>query len=403
MRRAPSLAVLGGRPRLSETLPVGQFYWPDWQRYEDATRGIFSRRYYTAQRFAGPLVVQFQQRLQQFLGVKHAIVVRNATNGLMIVAHTLGLRGKVIVPSWTHISTVQSLLWSGCEPVFCDIEPDSQQMSIDSVRCVIESGAINGILGAHLWGNALPVAELEMLANEYRLPFYCDAAHAFGCRVGERAVGTFGQAEVFSFHASNILSTAEGGCITTNDDALAAKLRAMRGDHVPGGGVSMQSATARMSEIQAAIGMALLDDFERHRRSNEEQHRRYVQLLQAVPGIKILMPSAATVSNFQNCVGIVDSAKFGLTRDQLLTVLRAENVAATADFHPPCHRVDSISKNASRLAELENTERAAESTFQLPIGAQVTADHIDRICDIVHEANIHSETVRTTLARLAAS
>ena len=398
-----SLAVLGARPRFSELLPVGQFYWPEWEGYENAARGIFSRRYYTAQRFAGPLVVEFQRRLQEFLGVKHAIAVRNATNGLMIATYTLGPPGKVIVPSWTFIATIQSLLWSNCQPVFCDIDPESQQMSLASVRRLLEGGEIKGILGVHLWGNALPVDELEMLAEEYGVALYYDAAHAFGCRVNERAIGTFGRAEVFSFHATNILSTAEGGCITTNDDALAAKLRAMRGDHVSGTGVAMQSATARMSEIQAAIGLMMLDDFGRNRRNNEEQHRSYEKRLDDIPGIRILKHSGVTTSNFQNVVGVIDNSAFGLTRDELLAVLRAENVAAERHFHPSSHAVSPFVDIAREPGQLDHTEAAARSTFQLPIGARVTADAIEQICDIVREAHIHSKSIKSALAPLAAT
>jgi len=135
-----SLAILGATPRFADPLPVGQFYWPQWEGYETAARDIFARRFYTSQRFAGPLVVQFQRRLEEFLGVKHAVVVRNATNALMIATHTLGLRGKVIVPSWTFIGTVQALIWSKCQPVFCDIDPETQQMSIASVRKLLEGG-----------------------------------------------------------------------------------------------------------------------------------------------------------------------------------------------------------------------------------------------------------------------
>jgi dTDP-4-amino-4,6-dideoxygalactose transaminase len=395
-----SLAVLGAKPRFNELVPVGQFYWPEWEGYEKAARGIFSRRYYTAQRFAGPLVIQFQQRLQEFLGVKHAIAVRNATNGLMIATYTLGPKGKVIVPSWTFIATIQSLLWSNCQPVFCDIDPDSQQMSLVSVRRLLEGGEIKGILGVHLWGNALPVDELAMLAEEYGVPLYFDAAHAFGCRVDERAIGTFGRAEVFSFHATNILSTAEGGCITTNDDALASKLRAMRGDHVSETGVAMQSATARMSEIQAAIGLMMLDDFDRNCQNNEKQHRNYEERLSAIPGVKVLKHSGVSSSNFQNFVGVVDSSEFGLTRDELLVVLRAENVAAERHFYPSSHVVSPLSNIALEDGQLKNTELAARNTFQLPIGARVTANAIERICDIVREAHIRSRSVKPVLSQL---
>src|SRR5580704_3698248 len=145
MTGKPCLAIFGAKPRFGELLPVGQFYWPEWERYERAARDIFSRRFYTSQRFAGPLVVQFQRRLQEFLSIKHAIAIRNATGGLMITTYSLGLHGKVIVPSWTSIATVQSLVWSKCQPVFCDIDPESQQMSVQSIRHLLEGGEIKGI------------------------------------------------------------------------------------------------------------------------------------------------------------------------------------------------------------------------------------------------------------------
>jgi len=383
-----SLGVPGAKPRFSEIVPVGQFYWPDCDLYEEAARGIFDRRYYTGQRFAGPLVVELQQRLQAFLGVKHAVVVRNATNALMIVTHTLGLKGKVIVPSWAPAAVVEALIWSNCQPVFCDIDPRSQQMAPAAVRRLLEAGAIAGILGVHLWGNALPVSELEALAAEYGAVLYYDAAHAFGCRVGEVAIGNFGREEVFSFHETNILSTGEGACIVTNDEELASLFVAMRGDHVSGKAAGLQSATSRMSEMQAAVGLAMLDAFEGNRRNNEAQHRLYENRLRAVPGINMLRPDGAVTSNFQNVVGVVDQTEFGRSRDELLAVLRAENVAAGRHFHPGRHR-DAVARATSR-GNLEHTELAAHTTFQLPIGARVTAGDIEQICDVIHHAHMHS-------------
>jgi dTDP-4-amino-4,6-dideoxygalactose transaminase len=397
------LAVFGAQPRFSEPLPVGQFYWPEWERYERAARDIFTRRFYTSQRFAGPLVVQFQRRLEAFLGVKHAIAIRNATNGLMIAAHTLGLRGKVAVPAWTCVATVQSLLWSSCRPAFCDIDPETQQMSAGSVRSLLEGGDISGILGVHLWGNAAPVVELDSLAEQFGVPLYYDAAHAFGCSVNGRAIGTFGRATVFSFHPTNILSTGEGGCITTNDDALASKFTAMRGDETPGTGVALQSATSRMSEIQAAIGLMMLDDFDRNRRTNEEQRRSYQARLNSIPGIKILQPHGVTVSNLQSLTAIVDQSKFGLSRDELVAVLRAEHVAAEKLFDPPNHRVGAFAEIGQEPEQLQNTELAARTTFQLPVGAAVTVGHIEQICEIVRGAHVHAETIKSVLAPLPAT
>jgi dTDP-4-amino-4,6-dideoxygalactose transaminase len=399
MTGKPCLAIFGAKPRFGELLPVGQFYWPEWERYERAARDIFSRRFYTSQRFAGPLVVQFQRRLQEFLSIKHAIAIRNATGGLMITTYSLGLHGKVIVPSWTSIATVQSLVWSKCQPVFCDIDPESQQMSVQSIRHLLEGGEIKGILGVHLWGGASPVLDLEVLAREYGVALYYDAAHAFGCRVGEESIGTFGRAEVFSFHAANILSTGEGGCITTNDDALAAKFTAMRGDEVSGPGAAMQSATARMSELQAAIGMMMLDDFERNRRNNEEQYSLYDRRLSIVPGIKLLKHAGVTASNYQNLVAVIDRVTFGLDRDQLLAVLRSENVAAERRFYPSNHRIEPFSEMPFDHGRVLNTELAAQDTLQLPIGARVMTDHVEQICDIIYQAHIHSEIIKSAPTR----
>jgi dTDP-4-amino-4,6-dideoxygalactose transaminase len=394
MTSKPTLAILGAPPRFGRALTVGQFYWPRWEGYEAVSRDIFMRRFYTSQRFAGPLVVEFQRRLEEFLGVKHVIVVRSATNALMIATHTLGLRGTVIVPAWTFVASAQALTWSKCKPAFCDIDLETQQMSTPSVRRLLDRGGIAGILGVHCWGGAAPVDELSHLSEEYGVPLYYDAAHAFGCRLNDRAIGAFGQTEVFSFQAANILNTAEGGCLATNDDALAAQFVAMRGDHVPGSGVMMQSATSRLSEIQAAIGLMLLDEFEVIRHNNEEQHRLYETRLATVPGIELLKPAGVTLSNFQHAVCVVDALALGLDRDQLLAVLKAENVAAERQFHPLPHSVSSLSEGEMEPDRLTNTELAAQRTLQLPIGALLNGARIDSVCETICQAHQQAEAIQ---------
>jgi dTDP-4-amino-4,6-dideoxygalactose transaminase len=319
----------------------------------------------------------------------------------MITTYTLGLSGKVIVPSWTHISTIQALLWAKCSPIFCDIEPVSQQISLSSLRSRLEERDVAAILGVHLWGSALPVAELEELANEYSVALYYDAAHAFGCKVGERSIGSFGRAEIFSFHTANVVSTGEGGCITTNDDALAAKFIAMRGDEMAATGVALQSATARMSELQAAVGIMMLDDFEHHRRRNQDLHRHYQACLSGVAGIRILEPCGVTLSNFQSLTVVVDSSRFGLSRDQLLAVLRAENVLASKQFDPPAHLLKGPASGADDGERLKNTNAAALSTLQLPLGADVSSEDIEVICEIIRQAHGCSESIKMNPAHVA--
>jgi dTDP-4-amino-4,6-dideoxygalactose transaminase len=399
MSAAPSLAICGGKPRFSDALAIGQFYRPEWARYEEAARDIFFRRYYVSQRAVGPLVVQLQGRLQDFLGVKHALPVGNAAVGFMIATHVVGLRGRVVVTPSLSAEAAQSLAWSNCRPVLADIDPATLQVSTASLRSLLKDGRIEGLLVPHCCAGAAPVDEIEALASEYDVPAYYDATQAFGCKVSGRSVGTFGQAEVFSFDATNILGMAHGGCLATNDDALAAAFKAMRGDHVVGPGTSVQSATARMSEIQAAVALMMLDDFEHNRDNNQLQHRCYRDRLRNTPGIRVLRPTGASYSNFQNVVGIVESEHFGLSRDQLIAVLRAENVTAEPLFSSPRAPFGERSDVEYDARLLQGAEMAAQTTLQLPIGGRVTIDHIERICDVINEAHVHADLIRSKFGR----
>jgi dTDP-4-amino-4,6-dideoxygalactose transaminase len=397
------LACFGAEPKFREVLSVGQSYSPEWKRYESAARDIFSRRYYVSQRAVGPLVVQMQRRLREFLGVAHALPVGSAAIGLMIATHTLGLRGRVLVPNLASCHAVDALVWSDCQPVFCDIDGETQQMSIASARTLLREGGINGILGVHLWGGTAPVQALQGLADEFQVPLYYDAAHAFGCRTDEKAIGGYGRAEVFSFHAANILSTGEGGCVATNDDALAGKFRAMRGDHVTGGGVAVQSATARMSEIQAAVGLMMLDDFELHRRNNQEQHRRYEKILSGIAGIKVFAPAAATQSNFQNLIVSVDQELFGLSRDELLAILKMENVQAEPVLGALSSLTDAALLGPFQEVSSPNARLIALCGLQMPIGAKVSVGQIDILGEIFEQVHVNAELIKSTPALLAAN
>jgi len=253
-------ALLGGPSLFEQPVHVGQLRFPSWERYEAAMRGIFERQYYTNH---GALAQQFEARLAEFLQVKHAIAVTNATLGLIMAVKALGLTGKVIVPSFTFIASAQSLTWAGAEPVFCDVDPSTCQMSLRQVRESLErETGIEAIMGVNLWGGSCDPKALESIAAEYGVELYFDSAHAFGCTIDGAPIGRFGRLEVFSFHATDVLSTTEGGCITTNDDALAARLRNIRSSYGAGPPTEVPlTSNGRFSEAQAAIGLLNLETF----------------------------------------------------------------------------------------------------------------------------------------------
>ncbi len=391
--KTTDFALFGSKPAFNRPLPIGQLYFPSWERYEAAFQGIFERQYYTNQ---GPLVQQLEEKLQQFLGVKHAICVSNATIGLMMMPDAMGLTGKVILPAFTFIASVQSWSWAGIEPVFCDIDLDTHQIAIDQIDALIDKD-VSAIMGVNLWGGACdPKALMELVADR-GVRLYFDSAHAFGCTVDGVPIGNFGCAEVFSFHATKILSATEGGCICTNDDELAARLRNIRSSYGAGKPVNVvKTANGRMSEAQAAIALLSLEDFPENRKNNERLYQLYEKHLNEIPGLYLVKPAGASFSNYQYLVCRVDEHEFGLRRDTLIDLLKAENVVARRYFYPGLHRSIPYAQELPQyLDRLPNTDSLCASCIQFPIGALVTSQSVELICDILMRAHQASAEIRS--------
>src|SRR6185369_3387994 len=205
-----------------------------------------------------------EQRVAKMLGVRHCIAMCNATVALEITIRALGLTGEVLVPSFTFIATAHALQWQQIIPVFCDVDPETHCLNPRSVEKMI-TPRTTGIIGVHLWGRGCDIGSLSEIARSNGLKLLFDAAHAFGCSYEGRMIGGFGDAEVFSFHATKFFNTFEGGAVTTNDDDLAEKIRLMKNFGFAGyDQVIYLGTNGKMSEVSAAMGLTSLeslDDF----------------------------------------------------------------------------------------------------------------------------------------------
>jgi len=396
---AVELAILGAAPAFEQSLPVGQLYFPEWSAYEAAMRGIFERQYYTNQ---GPLTQQLEQVLQERLGVRHAICVTNATIGLLMAADALGLRGKVITPAFSFIATSQSLTWAGLEPLFCDVDPLTHQLDPARVEELLKDNDVSAILAVNLWGDVCAHDRLLQLAERRGVPLYYDSAHAFGCAVQGRSVGNFGDLEVFSFHATKVLSAAEGGCVCTNNDELAARLRNIRSSYGAGHPVHVsRTANGRMSEAQAAIALLSLDNFAQTLERNRDIFSAYRDALAGLPGLRLIEPQAVSVTNYQYVVCEIDAECFGLSRDELQAVLRAENVLARRYFYPGIHRCTPYDERYPQVAErLPVTEALCTKVLQLPIGQPIDVTGARLIGQIVRTAQEQAASIRRNMGGL---
>jgi dTDP-4-amino-4,6-dideoxygalactose transaminase len=215
------LAIFGGNPSFNETLHVGRPNIGNREKLLARINDMLDRHWLTNR---GPFVSEFEQQVAELLGVKHCIAMCNGTVALEIAVRALGMKGEVIVPSFTFIATAHCLQWQEITPVFCDIDPKTYNISPAKIERLI-TPRTTGIIGVHVWGTPCDIEALETIAKKHNLSLLFDASHAFNCTYKTNMIGGFGAAEVFSFHATKFFNTFEGGAVVTNDDNLAKKMR----------------------------------------------------------------------------------------------------------------------------------------------------------------------------------
>jgi len=376
-KTAQDFAFLGGARTFAQDHVVGQVYIPPRETFDIWFEAIFEREFYTNH---GPLVSRLDEVIAERLGVAHAISVTNGTVALMVALAAFELTGDVIVPAFTFPATVQAVNWARLNPVFADVDPRTQMLSPETVLKAMTPHT-SCVLGVHVWGRPCAPGQLEELCRSKGLRLLFDACHGFGCSHERRMLGNFGDAEVFSFHATKIVNGAEGGCITTNDDELAAKLRTLRNFHrAPADRDCAVRINGKMTEAQAAMALMALSDFERFVASNRAVYDVYRTRLTGRADVHPVPFNEAEANNFQYAVFEL-GASAALSRDELLAVLRPEGVLARRYFSPGVHRLVPYSERQSPA--LPVTDALCRSLFQLPVGAQVTPADAGKIADLV--------------------
>lgn len=330
----------------------------------------------------GPLSLELEERISSMLGVKHCICVCNATTGLGLLQRSLDLQGEVIIPAFTFIATAHSLRWQRITPVFCDVRMEDHLIDPTKIEALI-TPRTSAIMAVPIWGQPCDAKALQTIADKHGLKLLYDSAHAFGCKSGDQHLGGFGNAEVFSFHATKVFSTGEGGAITTNSDKLADKLRLMRNfgftdydqtDHI--------GTNAKMGEFAAGYGLAHLDALDSIVDQNQARHQAYVKEFSKFNDISFLPYDFAGQSNYQYVVARVTAH----LRDSMVKHFHNRGILLRRYFHPGCHRMEPYRSDESyRGLELENTERLADETVIFPTGTQLSEKEVAEFADMYSE------------------
>ncbi|MGH3900523.1 MAG: DegT/DnrJ/EryC1/StrS family aminotransferase [Pseudonocardiaceae bacterium] len=391
------LAVLGGEPAFRVPLHVGRPNIPDPARVLERIGQAMDRRWLT---HFGPLLREFENEIAKTAGTRHCIALCNASIGLQILVRATGLRGEVILPSFTFVATAHTVRWEGLTPVFCDIDERTGNLDPAHVRKLI-TNRTSGLIGVHLWGHPAPTEALDELAREHGLTLLYDSAHAIGSQHHGRPVGCFGTAEVFSFHATKFINAFEGGAVVTNDDELAARMRAVHNyGRTPDGNVAGLGTNAKMTEAAAAMGLTSLEHMPELIEVNSQRYERYLHGLDGIPGIRLRRPAPGERVNHSYAVLEVAAEAAGLARDELVSALHAENVLARTHFHPGCHRTEPYlrSPHVHAPLPLPHTEALGERVVSLPTGTGISLAEVDVVCALIRTVVSHAPEVRRAVA-----
>jgi len=364
-----------------KTLHVGAPNVGNRDLFNAIVDGVFERRWFTNN---GQLVQELEARICDYLGVKHCILVCNATVGLQIACHALELSGEVILPAFTFVATAHALQWERLHPVFADVAPGSHNLSVESIESRI-TDQTSAIVGVHVWGKPCDTDAIDRLCEKYGLVSMYDAAHAFGCTHNGKMIGNFGLCEVFSFHATKFFNTFEGGAITTNDDRLARKIRLMNNFGFESTDTVIHLGTnGKMSEMSAAMGLTNLESLSEFLAVNQRNYERYRQRLSNQPGISLFAYDEQNATNWQYIVIEVDEDEFGTSRDNLVAHLHSKNVLARRYFYPGCHRMEPYASLYPRqISRLPHTDQLCSRVICLPTGTAVDLANVDRVCEMI--------------------
>lgn len=350
---------------------------PSYEEYIEEIKELWNNRWLTNN---GVKHQQLESQLLGYLDAPNVTLFTNGHLGLEMVIDAFDLTGEVITTPFTFVSTTHAIVRTGLDPVFCDINPADYTLDVDKLERLITERT-SAIIPVHVYGNLCNVQEIDRIAKKYNLKVIYDAAHAFGVTVDGQSVANFGDASMFSFHATKVFHTIEGGAVTYRDGSLSGKLDALKNFGLTGPeSAEYIGGNAKMNEFQAAMGICNLRHVESEIAKRKTVVEGYIERLSGVAGIKLSGLQAGVKSNYAYFPVLFDGYK--LTRDEVFEKLKTENIYARKYFYPltnsfSCYK-DRFDDNDTPVAKY-----IAERILTLPLYADLALEDVDRICDII--------------------
>jgi dTDP-4-amino-4,6-dideoxygalactose transaminase len=362
---------------MTEQIQVTRSSMPELEEYIEEIKDIWESHWLTNM---GVKHIQLETEISKYLDVNNSTLFTNGHLALECAITALGLTGEVITTPFTFASTTHAIVRCGLEPVFCDINYSDYTIDTDKLESLI-TAKTSAIIPVHVYGNICNVSEIERIANKYNLKILYDAAHAFGVTVNGVGVANFGNASMFSFHATKVFNTIEGGAVTYKDPELRKTLNDLKNFGITGPeSVEYVGGNAKMNEFQAAMGLCNLRHIQTEIRKRKVIAERYYHLLCDIDGIVLSRPQNGVVSNYAYLPVLFDGYKFN--RDEVSDKLSAEGINARKYFYPLTNSFECY-KGRFDVQKTPVANYIADRVLTLPLYADLKLEDVDRICAII--------------------
>ncbi|MGI6109111.1 MAG: DegT/DnrJ/EryC1/StrS family aminotransferase [Eubacteriaceae bacterium] len=352
---------------------------PTLEEYTEEIRPIFESAWLTNM---GPVHRKFEEQVRNYLKAPNLSLFVNGHLALFTAIKALRLSGEVITTPFSFASTTHAISDNGLTPVFCDIDPVNYTLDPSKIESLITRHT-SAIIPVHVYGNICDIDAIEEIAEKHHLKVIYDAAHAFGVKVGETGIGNFGDISMFSFHATKVFNTIEGGALTYSDPMLTPLLYNLKNF-----GITSQTTVddvgtnAKMNEFQAAMGVCNLRYVDENIKKRKQVSERYRMHLEGIPGIKLKTPQKGVTDNYAYFPVLFDPYVFKKDREQVYSELAQNNVFTRRYFYPlindySCYR-SVYSSTATPIAK-----QTADQVLTLPLFPDLPLEDVDRICRII--------------------
>ena len=365
---------------IKDTILVTKATLPPFEEYVNEIRSIWDNHWLTNM---GEKHNELQHKLEKYLKVPHVNLMVNGHMALEMTLQAFELKGEVITTPFTFVSTTHAIFRNGLTPVFCDIKKDDYTIDPDLIEGLITEKT-SAIVPVHVYGNVCDVDKIDKIAKKHNLKVIYDAAHAFGESYKGIGIGNFGDASIFSFHATKVFNTIEGGCVTYNDTYIGDRLYNLKNFGIKNEeSVIAVGANAKMNEFQASMGLCNLVHIEENIQKRRTIFELYNALLKEIKGIQVLIPNDFTISNYAYYPILIDSDVYGMTRDDLYNILIGHNIRSRKYFYPLTSDLEVYKDNTDSINNTPIANEVANSVLTLPLYPDLSKEVVQYICEII--------------------